>query len=66
MEEVEFSGLIAHFEDLPDPGSLRNQDHALMSILLIAICAAISGAANWVDIAAYGKAKQSWLETLIA
>jgi predicted transposase YbfD/YdcC len=66
MKEVEFSGLIEHFEDLPDPRSQRNQEHPLMSILLIAICAAISGADNWVDIAAYGKAKQSWLETLIA
>jgi predicted transposase YbfD/YdcC len=66
MEEAEFSGLIEQFEDLPDPRSQRNQDHPLMSILLIAICGAISGADNWVDIAAYGKAKQSWLETIIA
>lgn len=66
MEEAELSGLIEQFEDLPDPGSKRNQDHPLMSILLITICGAISGADNWVDIAAYGKAKQSWLETIIA
>lgn len=32
-------------------------------MLMIAICGAISGADNWVDIEAYGKAKQGWLET---
>ncbi len=30
---------------------------------MIAIGGAISGADNWVDIEAYGKAKQGWLET---
>jgi predicted transposase YbfD/YdcC len=66
MEEAELGGLIESFKDLPDPRSERNQDHPLISILLIAVCGAISGADNWVDIEAYGKAKQSWLETLIA
>jgi predicted transposase YbfD/YdcC len=54
------------FQDLPDPRSPRNQDQPLLSIVLIALCGAISGADNWVDIEAYGKAKQAWLETLIS
>jgi predicted transposase YbfD/YdcC len=66
MQENELNGLMDAFNDLPDPRSERNQDHPLMSILFIAICAAISGANNWVEIEAYGKAKQTWLETLIA
>jgi DDE_Tnp_1-associated len=66
MQEDELNSLIDAFKDLPDPRSERNQYHPLMSILFIAICGAISGAENWVDIEAYGKAKQAWLETLIA
>ena len=65
MEAEELNSLIDSFKDLPDPRSERNQDHPLMSILFIAICGAISGADNWVDIEAYGKAKQAWLERWI-
>ena len=63
MDEIEFEGLIASFQDLPEPRSDRNQDHCFLSILLIAVCGAISGADNWVDIEAYGKAKQEWLSS---
>ena len=52
MEDAEFGGLVESFKDLPDPRSERNQDHPLISILLIAICGAISGADNWVAIEA--------------
>lgn len=65
MQEDELNSLIDSFKDLPDPRSERNQDHPLMSILFIAIYGAVSGADNWVEIEAYGKAKQEWLETLI-
>ncbi len=63
MDEADLAGLRNAFQDLPDPRSERNQDHPLMSIVMIAICGAISGADNWVDIEAYGKAKQGWLDT---
>ena len=66
MQDADLEGLLDAFKDLPDPRSERNQEHALMSIVLIAICGAISGADNWVDIEAYGKAKEDWLETLVA
>ena len=61
MDEAEFEGLIRSFQDLPDPRSERNQEHRFLSIVMIAVCGAISGADNWVDIEAYGKAKQAWL-----
>ncbi len=66
MDERELKSLLEAFGDLPDPRSERNQDHPLMNILLIALCAVISGADNWVEIESYGKAKQNWLETVIA
>lgn len=65
MQEADLEGLIETFKDLPDPRRERNQEHPLLSILAIAICGAISGADNWVDIEAYGKAKQDWLSTWI-
>jgi predicted transposase YbfD/YdcC len=65
MEESEVKKLLEAFGDLPDPRSERNQDHPLLSILLIALCAVISGADNWVDIDGYGKAKQTWLESIL-
>lgn len=65
MEEAELKNLLEAFGDLPDPRSERNQEHPLMSILFIALCAVISGADNWVEIECYGKAKQSWLETVV-
>src|SRR2546423_1876479 len=65
MQEADLEGLIETFQDLPEPGSERNQEHPLLSIVAIAICGAISGADNWEDIEAYGKAQQAWLSTWI-
>jgi predicted transposase YbfD/YdcC len=65
MQDDELGSLLESFRDLPDPRSERNQDHALISIVFIAICGAISGADNWVDIEAYGNAKADWLKTLV-
>ena len=66
MDERELKSLLEAFGDWPDPRSERNQDHPLMNILLIALCAVISGADNWGEIESYGKAKQNWWETVIA
>lgn len=52
MQADELGSLLDSFSDLPDPGSERNQDHPLISSVFIAICGAISGADNWVDIEA--------------
>ena len=57
MQDDELGSLLESYRDLPDPRSERNQDHPLISIVFIAICGAISGADNWVDIEAYGNAK---------
>jgi predicted transposase YbfD/YdcC len=64
VQDDELSRLLASFSDLPEPGSERNQDHPLLSIVFIAICGAISGADNWVDIEGYGNAKAEWLQRL--
>jgi predicted transposase YbfD/YdcC len=54
-----------HFADLKDPRLERTRLHNLMDILVIALCAVISGADGWLDIAAYGVAKYEWLQTFL-
>ncbi len=57
--------LVAHFADLPDPRVPRTRHHALADILVIAICAAICGADDWVAIARFGRAKAAWFRTFL-
>ena len=54
-----------HFEQLPDPRVDRTKLHSLTDILVIILCAVISGAEGWADIAEYGRAKQEWLQTFL-
>ena len=42
--------LVEHFEDLEDPRVERTKFHQLRDIIVIAICAVICGADNWVEI----------------
>ena len=51
-----------HFADLADPRVERAQRHALLDILVIALCAVICGADTFVDIARFGRAKEGWLQ----
>jgi predicted transposase YbfD/YdcC len=55
-----------HFANLEDPRLDRTRRHDLLDIIVIAVCAVISGAEGWVDIANYGVAKQDWLMTFLA
>ncbi len=54
-----------HFEALDDPRVDRTKWHALMDILLIALCTLLCGGEGWEDMEEFGRAKESWLrETL--
>ena len=54
------------FVDLTDPRMDRTRRHALLDIVTIAVCAVICGADTWVDVAAWGRAKQDWLQEWLA
>ena len=54
-----------HFGTLPDPRVERTKLHRLEDILTITICAVICGAETWVDVADFGRAKESWLRTFL-
>ena len=56
-----------HFATLTDPRApaAPNSRHLLMDILIIAVCAVISGAEGWEDIEEYGKAQAAWFADLL-
>jgi predicted transposase YbfD/YdcC len=49
------------FCDLIDPRIPRGRRHRLLDIVTIAVCAVLSGAESWVEVAQWGRAKQAWL-----
>ncbi|MBI2825123.1 MAG: transposase family protein, partial [Planctomycetia bacterium] len=48
-----------HFADLPDPRR-REGIYPLVNIVVIALCAVISGADDFVAIAEWARIKQAW------
>ena len=57
--------ILEHFADLPDPRDERGQRHRLEDIVVIAVCAVICGADDWMEVAEFGEAKEPWLETFL-
>jgi predicted transposase YbfD/YdcC len=56
--------ILHHFARLPDPRDARFTTHLLGDILTIALCALLSGAKSFEDIAAFGRSKEVWLRSL--
>src|SRR5215467_1739707 len=54
-------GLASCFSELSDPRSSRPKRHDLYEILMIALCAILSGGQNAVDMAIFAQAKQDFL-----
>lgn len=54
-----------HLKRVPDPRVKRTQRHELMDILVVALCAAIGGADDWVSVVQFGKAKKEWFSTFL-
>ncbi len=55
------ASLLDHFATLEDPRVERNQRHALLDILLLTVCAVVSGAEGWEVIEEFGREKLDWL-----
>ena len=60
MRRKQPASIVAHFEDLVDPRLDRQKQHKLIDILVIAICAVLCGANDWVAVETFGQAKQAW------
>ena len=59
------TSLMEHLRQVPDPRIERTRRHELMDLLVIALCAVIGGADNWVDVVQFGKAKKEWFATFL-
>ena len=57
--------LIEHFSSLEDPRIERNKAHALIDIIVLAVCAVVSGADGWESIEQFGKEKLAWLRRYV-
>jgi len=54
------------FSSLEDPRIERHKRHQLLDIIVLTICAVVSGTEGWEAIEAFGKEKQDWLRQWIA
>lgn len=54
-----------HFGGIEDPRRTYLNDHPLINILTIALCAIVAGAEGWTDVANFGKQKQAWLSQFL-
>ena len=62
---VDSENLIDFLEAIEDPRIDRTKKHELIDILVIAICAAICGATNWIEVEDFGHAKQEWFSSFL-
>jgi predicted transposase YbfD/YdcC len=65
MARSTLRSLADHFDDLPDPRLDRNKEHALLDIIVIAVCGILAGCDSWADVERFGRAKSDWLKTLL-
>ena len=49
------------FAELTDPRIERTKHHALIDIVVIALCGVICGCNSWEDLPIYGRVKRDWL-----
>ncbi len=62
-QHIEF---INHFKGLEDPRQVKKSLYPLEEILLLVLCAVLSGADDWVAIALFGKKKIKFLRRFLA
>jgi hypothetical protein len=55
------ASIFEHFSPLQDPRIERNKLHALADIILLTVCAVVSGADGWEAIEEFGRDKLDWL-----
>lgn len=65
MEEGALRDLETIFSQVDDPRVERTKRHRLRDIIILAICGVICGADGWVEIEAFGRAKEAWFTELL-
>lgn len=59
------SDLVSHLSVIKDPRADKNKLYPLEEILLLCICAVVSGADGWAAIADFGRSKLRWLRQFL-
>jgi len=54
------------FADLPDVRKNRGLNHSLVNLIVIALCAVMSGADTFPEIQAFGETKREWLKSFLS
>lgn len=65
MQKHPTLSLVEHFKDLADPRINRTKDHALIDVLVIAVCTLLCGGEGFNDMEDFGKAKEAWFRTFL-
>src|SRR5258707_13957167 len=65
MDEAGCISLAEVFSELDDPRVVGCCDHKLVEIIIIAVCAVLTGAESWVEIETFATMKGSWLRSLL-
>jgi predicted transposase YbfD/YdcC len=65
MSQVPAASIKQHFAEIEDPRIERTKEHQLLDIIVIAICAVICGADDWVAVENFGRDKAAWLKTFL-
>ncbi len=63
---AEMPSLADYFAELPDPRIDRTKHHSLTNILVIALCAILCGADDFVAMENWGRARWGWLRQRLA
>jgi predicted transposase YbfD/YdcC len=56
---------VEYFGDLPDQRVAGRCDYRLIDLVVIAICASVSGAESWVEVEAFAETQREWLSQFI-
>jgi predicted transposase YbfD/YdcC len=59
------TSILEHFSVLEDPRIERGKEHQLLDIVVLAICAVVSGAEGWEAIELFGRTRLAWLRRYV-
>ena len=65
MSDQIIATIETHFGNIEDPRRTYLNDHPLINIITIALCAVIAGAESWNDMANFGQQKTDWLRKFL-
>ena len=65
MDELKKTSLVTFFMGVEDPRLQRGRRHHLLDIMVIAVCAVVSGSRGWSEIEEWADGNEKWLRTLL-